>query len=374
MATLYPAAPSGPAPIAVSAITGFLGSGKTTLLGRLLRHPAMAQTAVIINELGEIPLDHHLVRAIEGETVVMDSGCICCTVRGELVHTLRDLHLRRVRGDVPDFRRVVIETTGLADPAPILHTLIADPVLQAYYRLDGVIATVDAVHGDRQLDTHAESVKQAAVADRLVLTKTDLADTATVAALSRRLARLNPGALLIAAVQGAADPARLFDAGLYDPATKTADVRNWLRAEAYAAQNQADSCHDYDHDHTHHGHTHHGGDSRRHDDRIRAHCLTLDEPVEWDRFALWLGAIAREHGDNLLRVKGILNVAGEEQPVAVHGVQHLFHPPARLPAWPDSDRRSRLVVIARDIDRPTVEGWLAEYRAAPKRPAAAQNL
>jgi len=380
------ASPGGWTPLPISVLTGFLGSGKTTLLTKLLVHPAMAKTAVIINEFGEIGLDDLLVQgellnhvdpAGQTQFVKMNSGCLCCTVRGDLEVALRDLYLKRVRGQVPEFVRVVIETTGLADPAPILHTLIDDPVLAAYYRLDGVVATVDAVNADAQLDAQFESVKQIAVADRLVLTKTDIADPAKVAALRARLAAINPAAPVIVAVQGQVDPALLFDAGLYNPETKTADVRRWLAEEAYAAKKDHDHAHDHDHDHGHdhahdhdhgHGHVHH--DVNRHDDRIRAHCLVVAEPMEWDVVAGWLGSLAQSRGADLLRMKGLVNVAGEDQPVVVHGVQHLFHPPARLPAWPDADRRSKFVFITRDVPRADLEKTLAAFQTDAAKRAA----
>jgi G3E family GTPase len=374
-----PNAPGGWTPIPISVLTGFLGSGKTTLLAQLLRHPGMAKTAVIINEFGEIGLDDLLVQGellnhvdpgAATQFVKMNAGCLCCTVRGDLEVALRDLYLKRVRGQVPDFKRVVIETTGLADPAPILHTLMDDPILAAYYRLDGVVATVDAVNAMRELDDQFESVKQIAVADRLVLTKTDIADAHDVAHLRVRLATINPGAPVIVATMGKADPAALFDAGLYDPATKTADVRRWLNEEAYAAKGTQPHGHDHHHDHDH-GHDHgqdHAHDINRHDDRIRAHCLVIDEPLEWDMVAAWLGSLAQSRGPDLLRMKGIVNVEGETQPVVLHGVQHLFHPPARLPAWPDADRRTKLVFITRDVAREDIEKSLAAFRTdAAKR-------
>jgi G3E family GTPase len=349
--------------IPISVITGFLGSGKTTLLGRLLKHPDMADTAVLINEFGEIGLDHELVEAVSGETVIMDSGCLCCTIRGDLAQSLRTLYFRRVRGEVPPFKRVVIETTGLADPAPILQTLMEDPIIESYFRLDAVITTVDAVNGAGQLDAQFESVKQAAVADRLLLTKCDLSDADGIARLTDRLKALNPGAPVHRVSHGDIAPKHLFGAGLYDPKTKTVDVQNWLRAEAYEAH---DHGHHHDHGHDHdHGHA---SDVNRHDDRIHATCLTYDEPIDWDSFSLWLGSLVRYRGEDLLRIKGILNVIGEEKPVAVHGVQHVFHPPARLPSWPSEDRRSRLVFIARDIDRAFLEQSFRKYReAAPQR-------
>ncbi|MEQ9491912.1 MAG: GTP-binding protein [Alphaproteobacteria bacterium] len=337
----------------VSVLTGFLGSGKTTLLSKLLHHPGMGQTAVVINEFGEVGLDHRLVENSTEDTVLMDSGCLCCTIRGDLIETLRTLIRRRWNGEIPAFERLVIETTGLADPAPILHTLMTDPVLSGRYRLDGVVTTVDAVHGAWQLDDTPESVKQAAVADRLVLTKADMASPEDLAALQARLKTINPSAKQIVAVFGDVDPARLFDAGLYDPATKAPDVEKWLQEEAYAED------HDHDHHHHDHGHSH---DVNRHDDRIRSFCITRDKPIEWDPFVEWIEALISIHGANLLRIKGILDVVDAPGPVAVHGVQHVFHPPAVIGEWqPGEDRRSRLVMITRDISKKPVEEMLDAF-------------
>jgi G3E family GTPase len=346
--------------IPVSVLTGFLGSGKTTLLSRLIRQPDMADTAVIINEFGEVGLDHALVAKSDDTTVLLNSGCLCCTVRGDLVNTFRDLFLKRVKGEVPEFQRVVVETTGLADPAPVLHTLMTDPLVASRFRLDGVIATVDAVNGASTLDNHMESVKQAAVADRLVVTKTDIASADAIETIGARLKRLNPGAPQIQAQQGAVAAEQLFNAGLYDPRTKTADVQRWLHEEAYAEPHG----HGHDH-HDHHGHDHHHDhdhdkpDVNRHDDRIGSFCLYIDEPVEWSRLAYWLDLLAAHRGEDLLRMKGLINVKGHDRPVVIHAVQHLFHPPAMLDAWPDDDHRSRIVFITRDIDRATIEKTLA---------------
>ncbi len=348
----------------VSVLTGFLGSGKTTLLSRLLRHPGMGETAVIVNEFGEVGLDHRLIARADEDIVLLASGCLCCTVRSDLVTALRDLFLKRVRLQVPEFTRVVIETTGLADPAPILQTLMSDPLLAARYRLDGVITTIDAFVGGATLDRQAEAVKQVAMADRLLVTKRDLAPAPAVAALEERLRRLNPGAPIFAVAQGEIAPALLFDAGLYDPEGKTADVRRWLNEAAYetapAPGHDHTHGHNHDHDH-HHGHGHdqgRGPDVNRHDDRIAAFCLTYSEPLEWDRLARALDLLATQRGEDLLRVKGIVALAGQARPVAVHGVQHLFHPPALLDAWPDEDHRSRLVFITRDLPRAAVAGTL----------------
>lgn len=332
----------------ISVLTGFLGSGKTTLLGRLIRQPDMGRTAVVINEFGEVGLDHELVEAVDEDTVLMDSGCLCCTIRGDLVNTLRRLIARRADGTVPDFDRVVIETTGLADPAPILHTLMTDPVVIGRFRLDGVVTTVDAVHGATQLDEHPESVKQAAVADRILLTKADMAtDTAP---LEARLKEINPAAPLRAVSFGEVPAAALFDAGLYNPATKSSDVERWLQEEAYAAG--------ADHHH------HHAHDVNRHDDRISAYCLRYDRPIDWPRFVDWIEALTMVHGNDLLRVKGILHVGGAEGPVAIHGVHHVFHPPAMLPEWPSDERSSRIVLITRDLPREPVEQMLHAFLEA----------
>ena len=344
--------------IPVSVITGFLGSGKTTLLKNLLPQPAMADTAVIINEFGEVGLDHLLVEQSNDDTVLLSSGCLCCTIRGDLVDTMRRLFLRRRNGEIPAFKRVVIETTGLADPAPVLHTLMRDPLVSECYRLDGVIATVDAVNGMDQLDRQMESVKQAAVADRLLLTKSDLADAPRIEALQDRLRKLNPAAPIRIIRDGRIDAAELLNAGLYNPEIKSLDVRRWLKAEAYA-----DHPHDHHHDHSHPGQDPH--DVNRHDARIAAFALDWDRPLDWAVFVEWMEMLITGHGENLLRIKGILNVAGETAPVAIHGVQHLFHPPIALAQWPDGDRRSRIVFITRDIARETIE---ASFRSffAPK--------
>ncbi len=346
----------------VSVLTGFLGSGKTTLLKQLLTKPGLEKVAVIVNEFGEIGLDHTLIESSSEGVVLLNSGCLCCTVRGDLIDTLRNLFLKRVRGEVPEFDRVVIETTGLADPAPILHTLMTDPLVAARFRLDGVVTTVDAVHGTSQLDSQPEPVKQAAVADRIVLTKTDLVTPAEVDALVERLRRLNPAAPIERVTMGEIDPRKLMDCGLYDPKTKSADVSKWLNEEAYAeahGHEHHDHDHDHgdhDHDHDHHDHDHGNLDRNRHDDRIRAFCLAFDRPFAWAEIAEALDLFAQTHGPNLLRVKGILNVVESEKPIVVHGVQHLFHPPATLRAWPaGDDKRSRLVFITRDLDKAYVE-------------------
>src|SRR5690606_33864202 len=310
----------------------------------------LADAVMIINEFGEIGIDHVLVETADEDVGEMASGCLCCTIRGDLINRLEDLLRRRDNGRIRPFTRVVIETTGLADPAPVLHTIMNHPYLVLRYRLDGVIAVVDAVNGQSTLDAHAEAVKQVAVADRLVLTKTDLLDgdgDPRLAAIRRRLAPRTPAAPLLDVRRGAAVPARLLDAGLYDPETRSPDVARWLRDEAYG-----------DHDHAH-GHAH---DVNRHDDHIRAFSVVSDEAIGIDGFNLFLELLASYHGPNLLRLKGIVKLAEQpDRPVVVHAVQHVFHPPVELDAWPDDDRRTRLVFITRDMDRNEVAGLLQAF-------------
>ena len=359
-----PAKDANNEPIQVSLLTGFLGSGKTTLLNRLVKHDDMVETAVLINEFGEIGLDHQLVERIDENTVLLNAGCLCCTVQGDLVNALSDLFIKRVKEQVPYFRRVLIETTGLADPAPIIHMLMTAPVISNRYALDGIITTVDAMNADSQMNRHEESVKQAAVADRIVITKSDLVAPEALAALEARIGALNPGAPRFRAVMGEIAPDMLFDTGLYDPKTKTVDVQRWLREESYTAE---DNDHGHDHGHDHHDHAH---NVNRHDASISAFCITRDEPIDWEAFVAWVRILIGQHGEKLLRIKGILNIAGRDKPIAVHGVQHMFHDPAELADWPDDDRRSRLVFITRDLDQKIIEeklDSLSEQAAALDR-------
>ncbi len=362
--------------IPVTVLTGFLGSGKTTVLNRLLQRIELAATAVIINEFGEVGLDHLLVERSSEDFVVLNSGCLCCTVRGDLITTLRDLFLRRVRGQIPEFQRVVIETTGLADPGPVLHTLMTDPLIAARYRLDGVVATVDAVNGMRTLDSHPEALKQAAVADRILLTKQDLASLDHVAALTARLRALNAGTPIIPVADGAVGPEVIFNVGLYDPATKSAEVQRWLLDEAYADEHALKHGHDHAHGaEDDHGHGIDHFNVNRHNDRIHTFCIVRDAPVLWDSFAAWLDIMAAMRGDDLLRLKGIVNIVDRPgRPVAVHGVQHLFHPPVLLEAWPSEDHRTRLVFIVRDIEREAIEDTLRVFgNVTPEQIAAAER-
>src|SRR5271170_6717591 len=301
--------------VPVLVLTGFLGSGKTTLLNVLLRGDALKDAAVIVNEFGEIGIDHLLVESAMEDAVLLRSGCICCTVRGDLVDTLGSLRERMTSGALPEFDRVMVETTGLADPAPILQTLMSDASLTPHYRLGAVVATADAVNAPSALDRFDEAVKQIALADRLVVTKTDLTPAAAADAVVARLRTLNATAPIIRLPDDTITPDLLFEASLFDVRGGPPDIARWLGAPDHA----------------------------RHDGAIQSFCLTRDAPVPWPAVKAWLESVVSLRGADLLRLKGIVNVAGDDRPVVVHGVQHVFHPPIRLPAWPDHDRRTRLV-------------------------------
>ncbi len=339
----------------VNVITGFLGSGKTTLLQRLLASPKMARTAVLINEFGEVGLDHLLVRQIDEAMVLLQSGCICCTIRDDLNGALRDLLSRRARGEIPDFDRVVIETTGLADPAPILYTLFAEPVLKHHFRLGNVVTTVDAVNAQRHIDENPEGYKQVAVADHLIITKTDIADADSAASARRAAARLNPAARLFDAQEDPVDADVLLSSDPYDPATKGEAVRGWLEEEARAQ--------------AHHDHDDHAQDRSRHGD-ISSFSLSFDRPLDWTGFGVWLSMLLNYHGANVLRVKVILNVGEVSAPVVINAVQHLVHPPAHLDAWPSADRRSHIVFITRGLDAAQLRRSLTAFCGAAQAQTA----
>ena len=323
------------APITANILTGFLGSGKTSLLRRLLKQPDLSDTAVMINEFGEVGLDHLLIEAVDDDVVLLDSGCVCCTIRGDLKDALLRLYARRQAGEVPPFRRVVIETTGLADPAPIVATFSADPMLKHHFRVGNVVTVVDAECGAANLDLYEESRRQVAVADRLIVSKIDIAAKRKTAELQMRLARINPTARIGESSESDDAAAALLTHDTHDEATRFGEVSSWIEA----------SLPDEDHDHDHHGHSH---DDRHHG--IRSMLLSADKPLDWAAFGLWLSMLLNRHGSSVLRAKGLINVVGRREPVVVQGVQHLIHKPVHLERWPEGVPRTRLVLIVRDLD------------------------
>ena len=331
--------------IPVSVLTGFLGSGKTTMLRHLLRQPEFSRTAVIINEFGEVGLDHELIEASEDSFIELQTGCLCCKIRSDLAQTLQDLLRRRDEGRCTPYDRIVIETSGLADPAPILQTLMTDTAIAGRLVLGGVVTTVDAVNGVGTLAREEISQKQVAVADRIVLTKLDLAGAAE-SALHGRLAALNAGAPVLVAYHGRIDSGAVFDAGFYDPRTKSTDVRAWLSEEA--------------HDHVH----------ARHDGDIKTYAIVREEPIRAVALTLFLETLAEHCGDDILRLKGIVNIAeSSDRPAVIHGVQHVFHPPAWLDRWPSDERSSRIVLITRRVP----QRWVAALLGAIGEEVAGVN-
>jgi G3E family GTPase len=304
-------------------LSGFLGSGKTTLLRRMLDTPSLGDSAVLVNELGEIGLDHHLLRHIDGETVLLRSGCICCTVRDDLGAALKDLLSRRARGEIPAFARVIVESTGLADPVPILSTVSTDPALRHHFRLGRVVATVDAINAEGQRRDQPEWAKQVAVADHIVITKTDIASPG---ALIGPLRAINPGAAVHEGIAPGLDVATL----LAEPDVP-AEVVAWTTPPARLQSATA------------------------HEAGVHSFCMVFERPIEWVTLGIWLTMLLHAHGERVLRVKGLLDVAGSARPVFINGVQHVMHQPLHLEAWPDSDRRSRLVFIVRDLPRDLIE-------------------
>ena len=316
--------------IPVTLLTGFLGSGKTTLANRLLRRPSFANTAVIVNELGEIGLDHLLVERGDDSVLLLDSGCLCCALQGGLRETLADLFVRRAAGSVPRFERVVVETTGVADPGPIANALVLDALLRAEFRLAAIVTTVDALHAMRQLAEEPEAVRQVVLADVLIVTKTDLAAPEVVAALDMRLEELNPTARKATAVRGDIDADLLFPERRTAAAVPAAGERLWHSTQGVPA----------------------AGTRER---RFTTFARRLEHPVHWPGVAAWTALVSERFGERLLRVKGLLAVGEERAPVAIHAIDGFFHPPERLERWPSADHTSRLVCIGRDLDETEVE-------------------
>ncbi|ANK73683.1 ATP-binding protein [Ensifer adhaerens] len=363
--------------VPVSILTGFLGAGKTTLLNRLLKDPDLSDTAVIINEFGDVSIDHLLVEASSDGVIELSDGCLCCTVRGELVDTLADLMDRMQTGKIKPLKRVVIETTGLADPAPVLQSVIGNPVIAQNFRLDGVVTVVDAVNGLQTIANHEEALKQIAVADRIVISKTGLAETSERDALTARIRALNPRAPLIDGDSAEAGHAELFDCGLYDPSSKIADVGRWLQDEAHHDHHDHDhdhghDHHDHDHHHDHHhdhGHDHHHHhDVTRHGGDIRSFSIVHDRPIEPMALDMFIDLLRSAHGEKLLRMKAIVAVADRpDRPLVLHGVQNVFHTPERLAAWPDpNDRRTRMVLITKGLEEAFVRDLFDAFTGKPR--------
>ncbi|ANL67497.1 cobalamin biosynthesis CobW-like protein [Rhizobium phaseoli] len=362
--------------IPVTILTGFLGAGKSTLLNRILKDPAMKDAAVIINEFGDVGIDHLLVESSGDSIIELSDGCLCCTVRGELVDTLANLMDAVQTGRVKPVKRVVIETTGLADPAPVMQAIMGNPVIAANFELDGVVTVVDAVNGLQTLDNHEEARKQAAVADRLIISKTSMAGA--TAGLELRLRAINPRVAMMDADSADAGSAAVLVNGLYDPATKIADVGRWLRDEdAHEAHHSHDHTRDHghhhdhigDHHHDHHGHAHqHAHDVNRHDASIRSFSIIEEKPIDPMALEMFIDLLRSAHGEKLLRMKAIVSVSDRpDRPLVLHGVQSIFHPPERLAAWPDpSDRRTRMVLITRDLPEAFVKDLFDAFLGKPR--------
>lgn len=366
-------------PLPITVLTGFLGSGKSTLLKALLSQPEMAGTAVIVNEFGEVGIDDALIAEANEETMLLASGCVCCATRGDLVAALNRLFAQMQDGSIPEIARVVLETSGLADPAPIAHTLMTEDELFRLYSLDGIVTTVDAELGAEQLEAHFEPAKQIAVADRIVMTKTDRADDAAIAMLEARVRALNPAAEIRRVVMGQTSPELVTGLAAFEPVAARADAEGWLAADAVAIA----SGHDHSGhacagaecthpDHGRHDHAGHDHDGHAHTHGIRSFCLTYDQPIDGQKLSFGIELLRMTHGGNLLRVKAIAAIAGEPLPFVIHGVQHVFYPPATLEAWPDADdRRSRFVFITKDLDEAVVRQVLDPILSDGPAPASA---
>ncbi len=377
-------------PIWVTLITGFLGSGKTTLLNALLKDPALTDAVVIVNEFGEIGVDSDLMMGSSENIVQLANGCLCCSVKGELIDTFRDLTIQRQAGVIPKFNRVIIETTGIADPGPVLQIILTNPMVRNTYALDGIVTTLDAINGLTSLANFPESVRQVAVADRIVLTKSDMTNAKerlAMAQLRQEVRKLNPAAPIIEAVKGKLDPTQLFGLGIFDAESGRPDLERWIDAQAYDGQDAppveliggetldasqvaatyARQGHQSAADDDGHVHHHHGSD-------IRSFCMTRDDPVSLDTLRLFLEAIAREAGPNLLRVKGLIHVAERpDHPAVIQGAQQIFHSLEWLPEWPTADRRTRIVFITRGIERSHIEDAFVLIERIAKRTALAAS-
>ena len=339
--------------IPVTLLTGFLGSGKTTLLNKLLHHPDMRDTAIIINELGDAGLDQifansNLAQNIENEhiadnTVLLSSGCLCCTLKNELADTMRDLFFKRALQAIPQFNRLIIETTGMADPGPILANLMNEPVIESVYRLDAVVVTIDSVYGLQQIEENTEALKQAAVADVLVLTKTDLANAEQITALKEKLISINPGATQHKIAHGELDPAFVVDVGLFDLNTKAPEPQRWLRAPMKQAQPKGTLP------------------QKAHNDEITSFTVIMPSPLNWSQLKPHLLSFCQKYGKNLLRLKGIIHAADQAAPLAIHAVHFTPYPPTLLEGWEEVEPLSRIVIIGKGFDELEIRKALMQF-------------
>ncbi|PZM09511.1 CobW family GTP-binding protein [Rhizobium tubonense] len=355
--------------VPVTILTGFLGAGKSTLLNRILKDPDMRDAAVIINEFGDVGIDHLLVESSGDSIIELSDGCLCCTVRGELVDTLAMLMDNMQTGRIRPLKRVVIETTGLADPAPVMQAIMGNPIIATNFDLDGMVTVVDAVNGLQTLDNHEEARKQVAVADRLIVSKSEMDGAVPLAELEARLRSLNPRAPILDAGATEAGRASILVNGLYDPASKIADVGRWLHDE------MALDAHDHGHHHGHHDHEHddhhhnqNAHDVNRHDGSIRSFSIVESQPIDPMALEMFIDLLRSAHGEQLLRMKAIVALSDKpDRPVVLHGVQNIFHAPVRLPAWPDpSDRRTRMVIITKDLQESFVKDLFDAFLGKPR--------
>ncbi len=336
---------SFPKNIKITVLTGFLGSGKTTILTSLIKQKQMANAAIIINEFGEVGLDHDLIETIDENVIELQNGCICCTIQGDLKSTLLNLLKKIEKGDVLPFNQVIIETTGLADPVPIIHTLMTSLDLQRIYSIDGVITVVDSINGESTYNAHEEAVKQTAFADIIILSKTDIADKVSVDSLTKRIKLINPKVNIIKSDKNSLPVSKLLELNYYNPLNKEWNVKEWLDIEKNKSSN---------HLHNHHDH-HHEYNVNRHGDNIETFAMVTSQPLSMTSVNFFLELLMSQMGEDILRIKGILNINGKNQPAVIHGVQHIFHPLEWLEKWPSNDKKSRLVFITKNINKKNID-------------------
>ncbi len=338
---------SFPKNISITVLTGFLGSGKTTILTSLIKQKQMANAAIIINEFGEVGLDHDLIETTDENVIELQNGCICCTIQGDLKTTLLNLLKKMEKGEILPFNHVIIETTGLADPVPIIHTLMTSLDLQRIYSIDGVITVVDSINGEATYNSHEEAVKQTAFADIIILSKTDIAESGTVNSLIKRIKAINPKVTIIKSDKNSLPVSKLLGLNDYNPQNKDWNVKEWLEIEKNKSSNDLHNHHDHHHEHN----------VNRHGDEIETFAMVTSQPTSMTSVNFFLELLMSQMGENILRIKGILNIKGENSPAVIHGVQHIFHPLEWLEKWPGNDKKSRLVFITKNINKNTIDDF-----------------